>query len=85
MTRRFSETGCEAPPEVPHGQQNELLNGGVITFTCSAGFELSGHATMYCNGLQWNGTAPTCERKAAPAADAPGSVLALLLCDVETR
>ncbi|KAF0291757.1 MAM and LDL-receptor class A domain-containing protein 2 [Amphibalanus amphitrite] len=55
------KAGCEAPPEIPHGQQEELLNGGVITFTCSPGFELSGHASMYCNGLQWNGTVPTCE------------------------
>ena len=58
-----SETGCPPPADVIHGQRTELLQGGVVSFKCSPGFELSGHAVMYCNGLQWNGTEPSCQRK----------------------
>ena len=66
MLRRrlfIPETGCQPPADVLHGRRKEQLDGGVVSFTCRPGFELTGHAVMYCNGLQWNGTEPSCQRK----------------------
>ena len=38
---------------------NNLL-GGTATYTCNAGFSLTGGATRMCTATGWNGTAPTC-------------------------
>jgi cysteine-rich repeat protein len=45
---------------------------GVATYTCSAGYRLSGNATRTCTASGWSGTAPTCGALTCPA---PASVV----------
>ena len=38
--------------------------GDTVTYTCDAGFDLSGDVMRTCESDgQWSGSAPTCDRK----------------------
>ena len=39
----------------------ELLTCGVTRYQCEEGADMEGSRVLYCDGGQWNGTAPTCQ------------------------
>jgi len=39
------------------------MDGAVVSFQCKWNYELVGNAVLYCNGIRWNGTEPTCNRE----------------------
>ena len=44
-------------------KRNQPVTFQITLENAPPGFTLSGHQVMYCNGLQWNGTVPNCERE----------------------
>ncbi|XP_059051446.1 uncharacterized protein LOC131846215 [Achroia grisella] len=51
--------GCIVP-NVPHSLQLSKHDNAWLTFFCLPGYELKGRPAMYCDGITWNGTAPSC-------------------------
>lgn len=38
----------------------QKLDGAILMFFCEPGYTLIGNAEIYCDGVQWNGTIPSC-------------------------
>ncbi|XP_019625813.1 PREDICTED: LOW QUALITY PROTEIN: sushi, von Willebrand factor type A, EGF and pentraxin domain-containing protein 1-like [Branchiostoma belcheri] len=68
-----SRNACPVLDPPPHGAvQGGHLYGDTATFSCDAGYQLSGTAAVTCQDSQaWSDTPPTCDRKACPAASDP--------------
>ena len=49
--------------EIPHGQARRKGHGGVYFFQCDDGGVMVGSSMVVCDGIKWNGTAPTCHSK----------------------
>ncbi|KAK8747888.1 hypothetical protein OTU49_016211, partial [Cherax quadricarinatus] len=49
------------------GSREYLYDGALVRYTCDAGYQLRGSPALYCNGIYWNDTEPTCVAPAEPA------------------
>nr|XP_060628834.1 complement receptor type 1 isoform X4 [Anolis sagrei ordinatus] len=61
------EIRCQQPPDIQKGTYNSLeveafSSGMSVSYTCEAGYTLTGEATIYCtNSGSWSPPAPRCE------------------------
>lgn len=55
------DAGCPLLQNPSNGQSNVLYTGALVAFMCDPGYVLNGSATVYCDGTNWNDTAPTCD------------------------
>ena len=58
---------CPAPPMPEHALMASKYNGAILIYFCEPGYAVIGPAEIYCDGRQWNGTAPHCRDTKAPA------------------
>ena len=67
--------GCSPLPALETGEQESLhswlgfpvLPGSVVRFSCHPGHVMEGEATVWCDGILWNSSAPLCSIPLAPA------------------
>ncbi|XP_011298599.1 uncharacterized protein [Fopius arisanus] len=52
--------GCPKLPSPNHAFVANKYNGAILIYFCEPGYILVGSSEIYCNGKQWNGTAPFC-------------------------
>ncbi|XP_038072733.1 sushi, von Willebrand factor type A, EGF and pentraxin domain-containing protein 1-like isoform X11 [Patiria miniata] len=55
--------GCQVPRNT--AVQNGIINiknaGAMLKIECRSGYKIRGSSVLFCNGLVWNGTLPTCQ------------------------
>ncbi|KAJ8687225.1 hypothetical protein QAD02_023019 [Eretmocerus hayati] len=51
---------CSPMPTPKHAVVGAKYRGAILMYFCEPGFVLVGNAEIYCDGLQWNGSAPSC-------------------------
>ncbi|XP_002663850.2 uncharacterized protein si:dkey-163f14.6 isoform X2 [Danio rerio] len=54
-------SGCPGPGDLLHGSAVVSRDRSLASFSCDAGFYLSGSALLYCKGKNWNSTKPVCK------------------------
>ncbi|XP_056324437.1 latent-transforming growth factor beta-binding protein 3 isoform X2 [Danio aesculapii] len=54
-------SGCPGPGDLLHGSAVVSKDRSLASFSCGAGFSLSGSALLYCKGKNWNSTKPVCK------------------------
>ncbi|KAL7633379.1 UNVERIFIED_CONTAM: hypothetical protein RMT77_016250 [Armadillidium vulgare] len=52
--------GCD-DMSLENGMVIELYSGALIHFVCNPGYSLEGSPAVFCDGSNWNATAPVCE------------------------
>lgn len=61
---KFStDSQCSTLQTPEHALVASKYNGAILMYFCEPGYMLVGNAEIYCNGRQWNGTAPHCRGK----------------------
>ncbi|XP_077983913.1 uncharacterized protein LOC144438649 [Glandiceps talaboti] len=55
-----SRDGCDPLPEIRNGYKQILHRGRVTQYKCYSDYKLRGSTFIYCDGRQWNDTAPHC-------------------------
>ncbi|XP_008560239.1 uncharacterized protein LOC103580309 [Microplitis demolitor] len=58
---------CPSLATPDHALVASKYNGAILMYFCEPGHVLIGTAEIYCNGKQWNGTAPYCRDTTAAA------------------
>ncbi|KAK0165406.1 hypothetical protein PV328_003921 [Microctonus aethiopoides] len=58
---------CMTLPTPEHALVAAKYNGAILMYFCESGYMLIGSGEIYCNGRQWNGTAPYCRDTTAMA------------------
>ncbi|XP_054010875.1 MAM and LDL-receptor class A domain-containing protein 1-like [Hylaeus anthracinus] len=58
---------CPEFPTPKHALVATKYNGAILIYFCEPGYALIGPAEIYCDGRQWNGTAPYCRDTNATA------------------
>ena len=53
--------GCDVLAAPAGGSAQQSVQADVTSFQCQPGYQLTGDATLHCDGRHWNGTAPLCE------------------------
>lgn len=53
--------GCPRIAGIPNGMVTEKYRGAQLTFDCNPGYNLQGDVSLFCDGSQWDKSAPTCE------------------------
>lgn len=59
----LSDSRCPQLATPDHAMVGAKYNGAILIYFCEPGFTLIGAAEIYCDGRQWNGTAPQCRSK----------------------
>jgi len=59
-----AKQGCDETSvnAIPFGHVERKADGAVFSFRCEEGGVLEGSPLLFCNGTQWNGSAPQCMR-----------------------
>lgn len=60
----FKDSQCATLPAPDHALVAPKYNGAILMFFCEPGYILIGSGEIYCNGKQWNVTAPYCRGNA---------------------
>ncbi|XP_015585526.1 MAM and LDL-receptor class A domain-containing protein 1 [Cephus cinctus] len=58
---------CPTLPLPEHALLAPKFNGAVMTYFCEPGYQLIGTSEIYCDGRNWNDTAPHCRDSTATA------------------
>ena len=56
----ISESQCPEIAKPDHSLVVPKYDGAILMYFCESGYKLVGSAEIYCDGRQWNGTAPYC-------------------------
>lgn len=55
-----TESGCRPIRKPANAEVRQSIGGAVVAFYCGGETQLLGDPVLFCDGIRWNGTEPTC-------------------------